>query len=101
MNPFVRVAMLLAGSSLAVAAPAMAQSQADEARFQQAQQRFDTEWRNFRAEYDRYQQARTRGVRGPRPGDYDDQRYADPEYDQRDEGNYDPARYYRNDSRYQ
>ncbi len=102
MNPFVRVAMLLIGSSLAVATPVLAQNQADEARFQQAQQRFDNEWRTFRAEYDRYQQARARGYRNPRPAAYDDSRYADPEFDNRDEGNYDPSRYYRNDpSRYQ
>jgi type II secretory pathway pseudopilin PulG len=100
MNPFVRVAMLVAGSSLAVATPVLAQSRADEIRFQQAQQRFDAEWRTFRAEYDRYQQARTRNYPPPRPV-YEDSRYADPDYDNRDEGNYDPARYYRNDSRYQ
>ena len=100
MNPIVRVALLLVGSSLAVATPVLAQSQADEARFQQAQQRFDNEWRLFRAEYDRYQQSRLRGYPPPRPV-YEDSRYVDPAYDNRDEGNYDPSRYYRNDPRYQ
>ncbi len=101
MNSLSRIVMLAAGSCLAVATPVIAQTRADEARFQQAQQRFDNEWRNFRAEYDRYQQARARPYRDPRDAGYGDPRYADPAYDNRDEAGYDPARYYRNDSRYQ
>ena len=100
----------------AAATPALAQTQADEQRFQQAQQRFSAEMTAFRAEYDRYIQARIRGYRDPRGGSYNDprdidprngdprytdSRYADPRYDDRDEAGYDPSRYYRNDSRYQ
>ena len=91
---------------LAAATPATAQSQADEQRFQQAQQRMDSELRVFRTEFDRYQQARARGYRDPRGGSYNDSRngdprYADPRYDDRDEAGYDASRYYRNDNRYQ
>lgn len=100
------LAAVIAGSCLAVATPVAAQSQADDQRFQQAQQRFDNELNVFRAEFDRYQQARTRGYRDPRGGSYNDSRYADPRYadpryDDRDEAGYDASRYYRNDSRYQ
>jgi hypothetical protein len=100
--------VLIAGSSLAVATPVLAQSQADEQRFAQAQQRLDNELNVFRTEFDRYQQARARGYRDPRGGYQDsrgdprpDSRYADPRYDDRDEGNYDPSRYYRGGSGYQ
>jgi type II secretory pathway pseudopilin PulG len=101
------LALLIAGSSLAT--PVLAQSQADEQRFQQAQQRLDNELNVFRTEFDRYQQARARGYRDPRatyPDSrndprYSDSRYADPRYDDRDEGNYDPSRYYRGGSGYQ
>jgi type II secretory pathway pseudopilin PulG len=101
-----RIAMALAGATLALATPALAQSQADEQRFQQAQQRFDSELNLFRSEFDRYQQARARGYRPPPPvynGGYNGGGYIDPRYnsDIRDEGDYDASRYYRNDSRYQ
>ncbi|MFA6124606.1 MAG: glycine zipper 2TM domain-containing protein [Sphingomonas sp.] len=104
MNRFFRnmpvLAAVIAGSCLAAATPALAQSPADDQRFQQAQQRLDNELAVFRAEFDRYQQARARGYRDPR-GSFGDPRYADPRTDDRDEGSYDPARYYRNDPRYQ
>lgn len=99
MSRFSRIApalaMLIAGSSLATVTHALAQSPSDDRRFQQAQQRFDSELAIFRAEFDRYQQARARGYRPPPPA------YYDPRQDDRDEGGYDPARYYRNDPRYQ
>lgn len=105
MSRFSRIALLVAGSCLAAATPVLAQSQADEQRFQQAQQRFDTEYRAYRAEVDRYQQSRARGYAPPRSGGgYDDSRdprYADPRYDDRDESGYDPSRYYRDGSGYQ
>ncbi|RUN77530.1 glycine zipper 2TM domain-containing protein [Sphingomonas sp. TF3] len=89
------LAALIAGSCVATAAPALAQSPADDQRFQQAQQRFDNELAVFRQEFDRYQRARARGYAPPpRP-------YYDPRGDDRDEGGYDPARYYRDDPRYQ
>ena len=72
------------------AAPAIAQSRADDDRFRAAQQRFDREYQLFRQEADRYAAARSRvGYNDSyRPAnDYrDDDRY-DP--------NYDPSRYYR------
>lgn len=82
---------LIAGSCLATAAPAFAQTQSEEQRFQQAQRRLDNELNVFRSEYDRYQQARARD-RDPRGG-YDDSRY--------DDSNYDAARYYRDGPVYQ
>ncbi len=102
----------LAASCLVVATPAMAQrgpsyggqQASEEARFDAAQQRFASEFAAYQAAFDRYQQYRARGG-DPR---YNDPRndprngYNDPRYnDDRDEGNYDPAQYYRNDSRYQ
>ncbi|WP_010184808.1 glycine zipper 2TM domain-containing protein [Sphingomonas sp. PAMC 26605] len=93
------LALLIAGTS--VATPVLAQSQAEEQRFAQAQQRLDNELGIFRAEFDRYQQARARGYRDVRPA-YDDSRSADPAYDDRYEAGYDPSRYYRADpTRYQ
>lgn len=111
MTTFSRIAVLLAGAGLAAAVPVAAQTRTEQQRFDQAQRRYDSETRIYRAESDRYQAARSRsGYRGnsydsrngayndPR---YNDPRYADPRYDSRDEGNYDPSRYYRNDPRYQ
>jgi hypothetical protein len=91
----------LAASAL-LAAPAVAQSPADDARMRQAQDRFDREYRIFRDELDRYQSART-GYRAPAGGGYRvapavpyDDRYDRPTYsDERDEGDYDAARYHR------
>jgi hypothetical protein len=104
----------LAAASLAVAAPASAQigpdryaSQAsdEEARFDAAERRFESEYAAFQAALERYRNARRsrggwRDDRGPGYPDnrYDDDRY---EYDDRDEGSYDPSRYYRPDARYQ
>ncbi len=101
MRPVSKFVPALIGICLAAATPAVAQTQAEEQRFQQAQQRFNGELNAFRAEFDRYQQARARGYRDPRGGAYDDPRYTDPRYDDRDEAGYDASRYYRNDPRYQ
>lgn len=99
MTRFPVIAMLIAGS-LASAAPAVAQTQADDQRFQQAQQRFNNELNIFRSEFDRYQQARARGYQ--RDGYYDPRGgYPDPRYDYRDDPNYDAARYYRDGPVYQ
>lgn len=98
------IAALVATACVAVAPPAMAQTRSEEARFEAAQQRFDNELRIFRAEFDRYQQARVRGPRGGyRDQDYDGPppRYDQQSYsDDRDEGGYDPARYYREGPNY-
>lgn len=97
-----RIAAIVATTCLALSTPVAAQSQADEQRFQQAQQRFGTELNTFRSEFDRYQQARTRGYRDPRGTPrYDDSRYSDPRYDDRVESGYDPSRYYRDGPGYQ
>ena len=118
MNRFFRVASMTAACWLALTPPAFAQSRDEEARFQNAQQRLDAELANFRAEFDRYQQARARDSRGGYRGqgyggrpDYNDQpsynggqHYEGPPpgyADDRDEGGYDPSRYYRNGPNYQ
>jgi hypothetical protein len=90
---------LIAATCLAAAAPAVAQSTADDARFAQAQSRFDREYQLYRQEADRYRAARggyqAQGSTGPYrqapDARYDTQGYAD----ERDEGDYDPARDYR------
>ena len=99
MTRLTTLAALAAATCLATAAPALAQSQQDEARFAQAQARFNSELQTFRTEFDRYQSARS-SYRGPRS----DSRYPDArgDYynDERDEGDYDPARYYRSGPNY-
>lgn len=72
------------------AAPAMAQSRADDSRFRAAQQRFDREYQIFRQESDRY--AGTRGQTSYNSNSNYDPRYRnDDQYDP----NYDASRYYR------
>ncbi|WP_174279011.1 glycine zipper 2TM domain-containing protein [Sphingomonas bacterium] len=75
------------------AAPALAQSSADDARFRAAQERFDREYQIFRQETDRYQSSRGRGGynNAPPQGAYRNGGYEDDRYDP----NYDPSRYYR------
>lgn len=110
MTRLVRLTTLIATSCLALTGPAMAQTAQQEQRFQAAQARFQSELTLFRNEFDRYQQARANrtSTRDPRYNDpryndprYNDPRYNDPRYADRDEGDYDPARYYRDDPRYQ
>jgi len=97
MTRLAQLAAALTGlSCLAAVSPALAQTSAEEARFEAAQQRFDNELKIFRTEFDRYQQARERDARsgrygGPPPG-YNDDRY---------EGGWDPARHYREAPNYQ
>ncbi len=115
MKRLVFAATLAAATALATASPAAAQQRyaqtsPEEARFFQAQERFDREYEAYQAEFERYRQWRetNRDWRGPgRPGpggpgpgyrDDDDDRYS---YDERDEGDYDPARYYRSGPSYQ
>ena len=108
-------------TTVLVAAPALAQSAADDARFAAAQQRFDAELARYRTEFDRYRSTRgTTGTGGyrqaPLPGRYDDPRAGDPrvsdprvgdpryddygDEDDRDENGYDASRYYRSGSNY-
>lgn len=99
MQHSMSVAIISAALSLALSQPAVAQTRQDDTRFQQAQQRFDSELATFRAEFDRYQQARSRGWQGDgRDQGYDDRYRRDS--DDRDEGGYDPARYYRDGPTY-
>ena len=96
----------IAAATIAIALPAAAQSSADDARFRAAQDRFDRELQVFRGEYDRYQSMRRTGYDGYAPS-----RPAPsvpyPNYDDRDagawrdEGGYDPSRYYRSGTQYQ
>lgn len=101
--------LMIVGAGLlslgASAQPAFAQSRGDDARFQAAQQRLDSELAVFRTEFDRYQQARAQGWQGGRGDRGNDgprgfgggQRFSD----DRDEGGYDPSRYYREGTNYQ
>jgi len=99
MQRSISIGIMAAALSLAVSSPALAQTRDDDARFQQAQQRFDSELATFRAAFDRYQQARSRGWQGGgRDQGYDDR--DDRGSDDRYEGGYDPARYYRDGPTY-
>ena len=94
------LAIALAAATLA-AVPASAQSSAD-TRWAQAQARFDRELSIYRQEFDRHRQTSPRG--GYDNGQYRQapDRYNDGRYDdERDEGDYDPARYYRTGPNYQ
>ena len=98
-----RIASLAALAAVAciATAPVAAQSRNDEARFQQAQDRFNNELNVFRGEFDRYQQSRARGPQGGYYGGGPGYG-AGPRYnDDRDEGGYDPTRYYRDGPGYQ
>ena len=118
---------LLAASTLGVGVtPALAQTTQADARFAQAQARFDREYQVYRQEVDRYRAARgggtayrdpqyrdpayAPGARDPYADDgrrvapdiYDDRGYDNRSYgDDRDEGDYDPSRYYRGGANYQ
>ena len=101
MKRITSLAALTAVACIAVS-PVAAQSRADDARFAQAQERFSNELNIFRGEFDRYQQARVRGPQGGYYGGGQPGYGGGPRYnDDRDEGSYDPTRYYREDPRYQ
>ena len=104
-------AALATASALGFATPAAAQrsdyrySSPEEQRFFDAQARFEREYELYQAEFDRYRAWRSsrrdrdwRDAPPPptRPG-YNSGSY----YDDRDEGDYDPARYYRSGPQYQ
>ena len=107
MKSVTSLAVIIATSCLAVATPVVAQTAQDDARFQQAQQRFDNELRLFRQEFDRYQAARASYPRGGYRGGYDEPRRDNGYNDSRDynddrvESGYDPSRYYRAGPNYQ
>lgn len=69
--------------------PASAQTRYEEQRWEEAQRRFDAERDIYERERSRYEAARRRGA------------YYQNDYDQRYATDYDAARYYRDDPRYQ
>lgn len=100
MTRFKTLAILAAGACAAIALPAAAQSAAEQRRFDDAQQRFDREYQIFRDEMDRYRAAASRNTGGYRQApDYRAEGY-DSYEEWRDEGGYDPARYYRSGGQY-
>ena len=109
MRRLILASLIAAVVPMSVGAPAIAQSRSDEARFDAAQARFDREWSIYQQELQRYRSAR--GYRGQQ-GSYRDDGGPDyqsggPGYqsggysDDRDEGSYDPSRYYRSGPNYQ
>ncbi len=100
MKRLASLALLGTAAGLALATPAAAQSSAEQQRFDQAQQRFDREYQIYREAVDRYRDASFRGGGAYRPApDYRGDGYSSYE-DWRDEGGYDPARYYRSGTQY-
>jgi hypothetical protein len=100
MRRLISAAVLAAVAPMALTAPALAQSPADQARWDAAQQRYQAETDRFYAERDRYYASRradrgygyNRGYAPPPPPPPGDDRY-DP--------NYDASRYYRDGPGYQ
>lgn len=94
MRRLVIAGVLAALTPIAVAAPASAQSRSDQQRWDQAQQRYQSEFSRYLAERDRYNEVRLMSRQDSYGGNYapDDDRY-DP--------NYDPSRYYRSGPQYQ
>jgi hypothetical protein len=88
---------LAAAAPLAIATPAVAQSRADQARWDAAQQRYQQETERYYAERDIYFGARSyrRGAPGGQGYGYNDRN------DDRYENGYDPSRYYRDGQGYQ
>lgn len=89
---------LIAAALATLSTPVLAQTQGDEARFDQAQRRFDTEVQVYRQAVEQYRNTARRGGQRGGPGSYDDRAYYN---DDRVETGYDPARYYRDGSNYQ
>lgn len=96
------LAPLALAATLATASPVLAQSAQDDARFAAAQARFDREYQIYRQEADRYRgAARYSNQGGPYRQAPDPRGYDNGYADERDEGNYDPSRYYRVGPNYQ
>lgn len=87
-------------ATLVTAAPAVAQSGADESRFAQAQARYDREYQIYRQEVDRYRSARGRGGYSTPPYDGNYRRAPDAYGYEDDDVVYDPQRDYRSDGTY-
>ena len=102
MFPSIRTAATaLAAAATLLTIPAQAQGPGD-ARWAQAQARFDRELAIYRQEFDRYRSQSggryDNGSYRQAPDRYNDNRYYD---DERDETGYDAARYYRGGTQYQ
>jgi len=103
------MALALATTTLAVAAPlaapAFAQSRADEIRWEQAQRRFENERLIYGRERDRYEASRRRGggYGNRNRGGYDRGGGYDERYGWRgdDSSDWEPSRRYREDPRYE
>ncbi|MGQ0587946.1 MAG: glycine zipper 2TM domain-containing protein [Sphingosinicella sp.] len=91
------IALALA-STVVVAVPAAAQTRADEARWEQAQERFEAERQIYERERARYEASRRR--RGGGYGYRDRDRDYDDRYGWRSGDDWEPSRYYREDPRY-
>jgi hypothetical protein len=90
-----RIALALAISASALSTPALAQTRSEQARWDQAQRRFDAEQDLYERERQRYDDAVRRGQY--RYNDRYDDRYGDDAYVR----DYDASRYYRDDPRYE
>lgn len=110
MNRLASFTALVATAAMALGTPALAQTAAEDARFDAAQRRFQTEMQLFNVEFQRYQAARANSARyrGQRFDDrrYDDRRTDNGRFDQsydddRYENGYDPSRDYRDGPNYQ
>ncbi len=88
----IAIAVAAAGLTALPAAPAAAQTRAEQQRWDQAQRRFDNEQRLYERERQRYETA----VQRNRYNDRYNNRYDDPYV-----SDYDASRYYRDDPRYQ
>lgn len=108
MTRITTIAALFASACIAAAAPAAAQTAAEDQRFETAQRRFDSELAQYRVEFDRYQAARRNrpysqngyNSGGYNSGGYNSGSNSDPRYDDREDSNYDPVRDYRSGSQY-
>ena len=98
------IAIALASTCGALAAPAAAQNRADEIRWEQAQRRFETERSIYERERERYEASRRRYGGGYRDrGGYDAAAAATSggRYGWKDGDDWEPSRYYRDDPRYE
>ena len=89
--------LMLAIAMTASAVPAAAQTRSDEARWHEAQRRFETERDIYERERERYEEAVRRDRYGYGYGD----RYGDGREENAYRTDYDASRYYRDDPRYQ
>jgi len=87
-----KIALLAVTLSIGAAAPAVAQSRADQQRWDSAQARYQAETDRYQRERELYYESRDRDRSYRNRPAYDDDRYAT---------DYDAARYYRDDTRYQ